>query len=30
VLVAVGAFVALLVSGRILATRVQRRHRATA
>ena len=30
VLVAVGAFIALLIGGRIMATRVQRRHRATA
>ena len=30
VLVAVGAFLALLAAGRVLATRVQRRHRATA
>jgi uncharacterized membrane protein YdjX (TVP38/TMEM64 family) len=30
VLVAVGAFVALLVAGRLLSTRVRRRHRATA
>ncbi len=30
VLVAVGAFLALLVAGRVLATRVQRRHRTTA
>jgi uncharacterized membrane protein YdjX (TVP38/TMEM64 family) len=29
VLVAIGSFVALLVGGRVLATRVQRRHRAT-
>jgi uncharacterized membrane protein YdjX (TVP38/TMEM64 family) len=29
-LVAIGAFIALLIGGRLLATRVQRRHRATA